>query len=126
MTFFVFLAFFAPFSHKVHIETAKVRCLDCHKVPEKFGDEVAYPAVAKCALCHPKIDRETKIPSARTVKLPDFVYFDHRFHDMNGVKCEDCHGAQVESKTTTKMIFCQGCHAEMKAARGCNTCHELR
>ena len=125
MNILLFLALFTPFSHKPHVTTAKLVCTYCHTAPAKFGAEVGYPAVAKCALCHPQISRDTKIPAARIYKLADFVYFDHRFHLMNNVKCEDCHGAEAENNPT-KMSFCQPCHVKTQAARGCNTCHETR
>ena len=119
------LAFAAPFSHTPHVTTAKLKCADCHTAPAKFGEEVAYPAVAKCALCHPQIDRTTKIPAGRIFKLKDFVYFDHRNHLMNAVACEDCHGAEA-SNDATKMSFCQPCHVKAKAPARCNTCHDTR
>ena len=121
----LWLALAAPFSHKPHVETAKLKCLDCHTAPAKFGDAVGYPAVAKCALCHPKIEKDRAIPSARVFKLADFVYFDHRFHLMNNVQCEDCHGADA-GRDSTKMSFCQPCHVKTKAASGCGTCHDAR
>jgi hypothetical protein len=120
------LLLFAAFPHKPHVETAKLVCLDCHTAPAKFGAEVGYPAVAKCALCHPAIARDTKIPAARTVKLKDFVYFDHRMHLVNNVKCEECHAGGGAAQDPTSMKFCQSCHIQRKAASGCGTCHDPR
>jgi hypothetical protein len=134
------------FSHKTHIQTAKMVCQYCHPSPAKFGAEMGYPAASKCMACHavlakdrPAIQKlaqlaESKdsIPWVRVYKLDDFVFFDHRFHLMNQVKCEDCHGAVAEQDViedklgTTKMIFCQGCHTKMRAASGCGTCHNAR
>jgi len=118
-------AFLAPFSHKPHVTTAKLKCADCHTAPAKFGDAVGYPTIAKCALCHPHIERDRPIPSARVYKLADFVYFDHRFHLTNGIQCEDCHGAEAD-RDSTKMSFCQPCHVKARAATGCTTCHDIR
>lgn len=123
MTPLLFVALFAPFPHKPHVTAAKLKCADCHTAPAKFGGEVGYPAVTKCALCHAAI--ATPIPSARLYKLASFVYFDHRFHLMNNVQCEDCHGAEA-GRDSTKMSFCQPCHVKTRAATGCNTCHEIR
>lgn len=122
----LFLALAADFSHTPHIPTAKLKCADCHTAPAKFGDSIGYPAVAKCALCHPQIAKDTKIPAKRTVKLADFVYFDHRFHLMNAIKCEDCHGEDAGRAEVVKMSFCQPCHIKTKAPARCNTCHETR
>jgi hypothetical protein len=117
----------ASFPHQPHLETAKLACLECHVAPAKFGAEVGYPTVAKCALCHPSIDRQTKIPAARTLKLADFVYFDHRMHLNNGVNCEDCHaGGGAANAAAVTMKFCQTCHVKMRAAAGCGTCHDAR
>jgi hypothetical protein len=119
------LLFAAPFVHKPHIEVAKLVCLDCHVAPAKFGAEVGYPTVAKCALCHGQREKDRVIPSGRAFKLADFVYFDHRMHLKNDVKCEDCHGADA-GHDSTKMSFCQPCHVKTRAASGCGTCHEIR
>ncbi len=135
-----------PFSHKTHVGMAKLACADCHPGPTKFGDAVGFPAASKCMTCHvliakdkPSVQKLTMlaksdqpIPWARVYKLPDFVFFDHRYHLMNEAKCEDCHGAVAEKEVTsneigsTKMTFCQGCHFKMRAAAGCSTCHNQR
>jgi hypothetical protein len=122
----LYLLLTADFSHQPHLTTAKLKCLDCHTAPAKFGDRVAHPAVAKCALCHPKIDKNMQIPSKITVKLADYVYFDHRFHLMNAIKCEDCHGEDAGRAEVVKMSFCQPCHIKTKAPARCNTCHDTR
>jgi hypothetical protein len=119
------VAFLVPFSHKPHVTTAKLKCSDCHTAPVKFGDPVGYPKIAKCALCHPQIEKDRAIPSGRIYKLADFVFFDHRFHLNKEVRCEDCHGAEA-ANDSTKMTFCQPCHVKTRAATGCNTCHEIR
>jgi len=132
-----------PFSHKTHTSVGKLVCADCHPNPAKFGAAMGFPAASKCMLCHVAIAKEkpaiVKLAAAaksnepiaweRIYKLPDFVFFDHRYHLMNGAKCADCHGAVAEQDVvtdelqSTKMVFCQGCHFKMNAARGCNTCH---
>lgn len=122
----LFLALVADFSHRPHVDTARLKCLDCHIAPTKFGDPVGYPTIAKCALCHPKIDKNTSIGAKKSLKLADFVFFDHRFHLMNAVKCEDCHGEQANRTEAVKMSFCQPCHVKNRAPARCNTCHEIR
>lgn len=116
----------APFSHKPHLETAKLVCTDCHTAPAKFGDEVAFPNVSKCAACHGNRENDRVIPSARTIKVASFVYFDHRMHLKNDVKCEECHAGGGAAQNPTTMKFCQSCHIKMRAASGCGTCHDPR
>ena len=135
-----------PFSHKVHTETAKLVCKDCHTTPEKFGGTMGFPPASKCMACHVLIAKDQPpirklaeyaaakqaIPWVRVYKLEEFVFFDHRYHLMNEAKCEDCHGAvgvqEVVTNTlgATKMVFCQSCHVKTHAAGGCNTCHNTR
>lgn len=135
-----------PFSHKTHTDAAKLSCQDCHASPAKFGADMGFPPTARCMACHVLIAKDKPaiqklaeyaaskqaVPWTRVVKLDDFVFFDHRFHLMNGVKCEDCHGPIAERDVTgdelkaTKMSSCQGCHTRMKAAGGCTVCHNAR
>jgi hypothetical protein len=120
------LLLFAAFPHAPHVEKAKLVCLDCHTAPVKFGAEVAYPAVAKCASCHGDRENARVIPETRQIKLKDFVFFDHRMHLKNDVNCEECHAGGGAAQNPTTMKFCQTCHTKMRAASGCNTCHDPR
>jgi hypothetical protein len=135
-----------PFSHKVHTATAKLVCQDCHTAPAKFGAEMGFPPASKCMACHILIAKEkpairklaelaaskAPIPWVRVYRLADFVFFDHRFHLMNQAKCEDCHGPVsgqeviTDDLGATKMVFCQACHAKMRASSGCGACHNIR
>jgi hypothetical protein len=135
-----------PFSHKTHAGAAKLACQDCHPNPAKFGAEMGFPAASRCMACHVLIAKDAPairklaeyaaskqpVPWVRVCELAKFVFFDHRFHLMNGAKCEDCHGPVSERDVTadelsaTKMSFCQGCHTRMKAAGGCTVCHNAR
>lgn len=135
-----------PFSHKLHVEGVKLDCADCHLYPEKFGDTVGIPDAPKCLECHGSSVRETPtrgtlnafankkqpIPWVRVFTLRDFVFFDHRYHLLNGAQCEDCHGpigtedVVSDRLSATKMAFCQPCHAKNAAKTGCNTCHDTR
>lgn len=135
-----------PFSHKVHTAIAKLVCVDCHPAPEKFGAQMGFPPASKCMACHILIAKDKPairklaqfaaakqtIPWVRVYRLADFVFFDHRFHLMNDVKCEDCHGdvasqdAIADHLGATKMVFCQSCHVKMQANTGCTACHNTR
>jgi len=134
------------FSHKTHIGVVKLVCADCHVEPAKFGDPVGIPDAATCLDCHAYSTEQTPtltqlnafaankqpIPWVRVFRLKDFVFFDHRYHLMNGAQCEDCHGPigteEVVSDRlkTTSMAFCQPCHVKTRALTGCNTCHDPR
>jgi hypothetical protein len=135
-----------PFSHKTHIDTAKMACADCHTPPAKFGASMGFPPASKCMVCHVLIAKDKPavqklaqlaaskdpIPWVRVYRLDDFVFFDHRYHLMNQAKCEDCHGAVagqdvvVDQLNATKMAFCQTCHVKTHASGGCGTCHNIR
>lgn len=135
-----------PFSHKTHAETAKLKCEECHPSPVKFGAQMGFPPTSKCMSCHiliakdkPSIQKlaaaakaNQPIPWTRVFVLADFAFFDHRFHLLNGAKCEDCHGSVATRDEltdylhATKMTFCQACHVKTHAAAGCNTCHNYR
>jgi len=135
-----------PFSHKTHVGAVKLTCTDCHVEPAKFGDAVSIPDAPRCLDCHAYSTQQTStlgqlsafaekkqpVPWARVFRLKAFVFFDHRYHLMNGVQCEDCHGPigteEVVSDRlkTTSMAFCQPCHVKTRALTGCNTCHDPR
>jgi len=132
-----------PFSHKLHIGEVKLTCTDCHTYPAKFGDSIGTPGAPKCLECHAFSTRQTTtlanlngyVAKNQTVPifaLRDFVFFDHRYHLMNGATCEGCHGdvgsqdVLADTLGTTKMTFCQPCHVKSGAKAGCNTCHDPR
>jgi len=135
-----------PFSHKTHMDIAKLVCADCHPNPAKFGAQMGFPAASKCMPYPVAIANEKPaiaklaalaksadpIPWERIYKLPDFVFFDHRYHLINEAACADCHGAiatqdaVVDEANATKMIFCQACHFKRKANGGCTACHNHR
>ena len=97
------------------------KCMACHVLIAK--DKPAIHKLAEFAAS------KQPVPWERVNQLAGFVFFDHRFHLMNGVKCEDCHGPVAQRDVTvdelkaTKMSFCQTCHTRTKAANGCSTCH---
>ena len=96
------------FSHKVHAETAGMKCEDCHA----FRDDGTYagiPTLDKCAGCHTAAMGTTAAEKdfieryvtpqrepewASYARQPENVYFSHVTHVKLGqVKCESCHGA---------------------------------
>src|SRR6185312_15578571 len=135
-----------PFSHKIHVGGVKLICADCHTQPAIFGDPVSIPDAAGCLECHaysvlltPTLkqlnaynEKKQPIPWVRIFRLKQFVFFDHRFHVMNGAQCEQCHGpigtedVVSDQLKTTSMGFCQACHVKTRALTGCNTCHDPR
>jgi hypothetical protein len=134
------------FSHRLHTEDVKMACADCHVSPEKFGDAVGIPDAPRCLECHAysakqtptlgalnaSVEKKQPIPWNRVFKLRDFVFFDHRYHLLNGVPCETCHGPIATEDVvsdrlkTTSMNFCQPCHVRNGAKSGCTTCHDPR
>jgi Cytochrome c7 and related cytochrome c len=107
------------------------------------GEEIAYPAEAKCMKCHTAIkaaspaiqklaayDKDHQpVPWVQVYSLPDFVFFSHRTHIEKGkVRCETCHGPVAEREVITRerdisMKVCVDCHIEQHARVACNTCH---
>ncbi len=129
------------FNHKLHIQTAKLACNDCHE-PRGNGSAVAMPQPAKCMLCHaaiatdkPDIKRlaeaaknEEPIAWVRVYRVPSFVTFSHKTHTSAGNTCEECHGPVAERtaialEKNISMGGCIACHQAKAAPVGCDTCH---
>lgn len=127
------------FNHKLHIETAKMTCNNCHE-PRGDGSTLALPQAAKCMSCHtsvatdkPEIKRlaeaaknEDPILWVRIYRVPSFVTFSHKTH--SGSTCEECHGPVAErtaiaQEKDTNMGSCIACHAAKGARTTCDTCH---
>lgn len=73
---------------------------------------------------------ETKIPSVRVYRLPDYVFFSHTRHFAAKVDCARCHGAVERREALTvevdhSMKGCVDCHKETNATIVCTACHEL-
>lgn len=130
-----------PFNHKLHIQTAKMACTDCHE-SRGNGSIVAIPQPPKCMLCHvaiatdkPDIQRlaaaaknEETIPWVRVYRVPSFVTFSHKTHTAAGNTCEECHGPVAERtaialEKPTSMGNCVACHQAKQAPVTCDTCH---
>jgi Zn ribbon nucleic-acid-binding protein len=134
-----------PFSHKLHVAQG-LKCQGCHVNPDtgqNAGEEMTFPATAKCMACHEDTAAEkdaikalTKfhqskeaVPWVRVYQLPDFVWFSHRTHLEAGAKCDRCHGAVAEREALWRekpltMESCMNCHRETNASNACNYCHE--
>ena len=129
------------FNHKLHIQTAKLECNDCH-APRGDGSNLTMPQPPKCMLCHasvatdkPDIQRlaaaaknEDTIAWVRVYSVPSFVTFSHKTHTDAGSKCEECHGPVAERtaialEKPTSMASCIACHQAKQAPTGCGTCH---
>ncbi len=130
-----------PFNHKLHIQTAKMSCNDCHE-PRGNGSSLAMPQPAKCMLCHaaiatdkPDIKRladaaknEETIAWVRVYRVPSFVTFSHKTHTSSGNTCEECHGPVAERVAIAHekdmgMGGCVACHQAKSAPVACDTCH---
>jgi len=130
-----------PFSHKLHAGTRKIPCLYCHANAER-SRHATVPSTNICMNCHsvvrtdrPAIQMVTSlyqanqpIPWVRIHRLPDYVYFSHRWHIARGIACQTCHG-QVQTMDVVrqvaplKMGWCIQCHRQNGASQECNTCH---
>jgi hypothetical protein len=129
------------FSHLMHAGTRKIPCLYCHPAAER-SRHATVPSVNVCMNCHlvartdrPDIQKITAlynadqpIPWVRVHRLPDYVYFSHRWHVAKGITCQQCHGtveAMVETRqvASLKMGWCIQCHRQNQASQECNICH---
>jgi hypothetical protein len=129
------------FSHKLHAGTRKIPCLYCHANAER-ARYATVPAMNVCMNCHnvarterPAIQQITALYNAnkpvewvRVHRVPDYVYFSHRWHVAKGIACQTCHGQVqnmdvIQQQTTLKMGFCISCHRQNNASQECNTCH---
>ena len=117
-----------PFSHAIHAGQLGVDCRYCHNAVEKswFSN---IPASSTCMNCHSQVlkddprlalVRESARPASRfrgfrSIKLPDFVYFNHSVHVNRGISCVECHGQinkmdEVYQPSRSSMTFCLECH----------------
>jgi cytochrome c7-like protein len=130
-----------PFSHLIHAGTNKIPCLYCHSNAER-SRHATVPAMQVCMNCHTVVRTERPTIQALTAayqqnlpvqwvrvhRVPDYVYFSHRWHVAKGITCQTCHG-QVQTMDVVrqvaplKMGWCISCHRKNKASQECNTCH---
>ena len=119
-----------PFSHEHHVARAGIDCRYCHTSVEK-ARFAGIPPTETCMTCHSQIwtNAEMLAPVRRSLaedkplhwnrvnNLPDYVYFDHSVHVMNGVGCSTCHGnvAQMplmRQAAPLTMSWCLDCHRD--------------
>jgi hypothetical protein len=132
------------FDHRHHVRDDGIDCRYCHDGVER-SRSAGIPPTETCTGCHAQIWRtsallepvrqsfleDRPIPWKRVHRLPDFVYFDHSAHVLNGVACASCHGAvedmpRVRQVSDLSMKFCLDCHrAEGRRPQltNCTTCH---
>lgn len=129
------------FSHKMHAGLRKIPCLYCHSSAER-SRYATVPSVNVCMNCHtvartdrPDVQKITalynadkQIPWVRVHRLPDYVYFSHRWHIARGFPCQKCHGPvekmdEVRQVSSLKMGWCISCHRQNGASQECNVCH---
>ncbi len=130
-----------PFSHKIHIEKAKLECQYCHSGVAK-SPFATIPSVELCMGCHNFVRTET--PAIQLLKkhfdekrpvewepvnhLPEHAVFNHERHIKGGIGCQSCHGQVqkmdvVEKVSSLKMGFCVSCHRDKGASIDCGVCH---
>jgi hypothetical protein len=118
------------FSHRIHMERAKVKCVDCH-TGAVSGDRAGIASIKVCRACHASMSRSSGEPKwVRVYRVPDFVFFSHKEHAKPGIGCESCHGPVgtrdvLMKEVSTNMNSCMSCHRERKAPAGCALCHQL-
>jgi hypothetical protein len=133
------------FDHKIHTETAALKCVDCHRFVEKNAS-AEIPKQEVCQTCHgadpisqsPEekklleyIAEGKEVPWRQIYKVPPHVYFSHRRHVVRGkLECSVCHGdmsaavVPVSSQAVTiSMKNCMNCHREKKITIDCLACH---
>lgn len=131
-----------PFSHKLHAGAPRnIPCLYCHSSAER-SRHAGVPTMNVCMNCHtvvrtdrPAIQQltalwqaEKPVPWVRVHRLPDYVYFSHRWHVAKGIACQQCHGPvetmdEVRQVQSLKMGWCIQCHRQNNASQECNVCH---
>jgi Cytochrome c7 and related cytochrome c/Class III cytochrome C family len=130
-----------PFSHKKHV-ALNLKCQECHSNPEP-GEQITFPPVSKCMACHiaiakdkPSIQKlaefakaKKEVPWVQVYRVPDFVYWSHRTHLNEKLKCDQCHGDVAEQDVMTKVTYvttmggCVACHNKSEGSTGCESCH---
>jgi hypothetical protein len=119
-----------PFDHRHHVDDDLVDCLYCHSLADRSA-YAGVPGADLCMNCHGQIWNQSPVLEpvresyfrgipivwARVYALPDFVYFDHSAHVLNGVGCETCHGrldqqARVTQVRALSMGWCIECHRD--------------
>ena len=133
------------YSHKTHVGTAGIACVDCHQSVES-GIRATIPPLETCKGCHSdtpltESPEEKKllnylanggeIPWNKVYQVPDHVYFSHRRHvSRSKVSCQECHGDIASFVNAVSFQFlpvtmenCMKCHKERNVTNDCLSCH---
>ncbi len=124
------------FSHKLHAGESQIPCLYCHFAATR-SRHAGIPPLNVCMNCHGLLQKRTRdierlkeaVHQGRAIRwtkvhaLPDFVYFNHSQHVLNGVECRACHGPvesmeRVRQDAPLTMGWCIDCHRRRAAAAG--------
>jgi len=124
------------YSHRLHVRELGIDCRYCHANVER-SPVAMVPPTQTCMNCHqlvkmdsPKLalvreswESAKRIEWVRVHRLPDYAYFDHSVHVINGVGCADCHGRidlmdQVRQTQPLSMAWCLECHRDVRARQG--------
>lgn len=134
-----------PFSHRVHVGSAGMKCEQCHPMPDP-GDFAMLPPTSLCMSCHRTVKKDSayivklaaadaegrKIRWVPVYRIPDYVSFNHKQHvAVEGVTCETCHGPVAERDMLRRekdisMQACMECHRIKGASNDCLLCHDQR
>ncbi len=133
------------YSHKAHVQSAGIVCVDCHQSVET-GIRASIPPLETCKGCHSdnlltESPEEKKllhyladgaeVPWNKVYHVPDHVYFSHRRHVSGGkVVCQECHGDVASFVNAVSFQFlpvtmenCMKCHKERNVTNDCLACH---
>ncbi len=139
------------FSHAAHQDSA---CEDCHYyLPDgsysgapgiencrQCHEEPMTDSEQERILVEDYIQKDREIFWLVYGWQPDNVYFSHAPHQAAELECVQCHRDVTTdeeklpiyyenrwtgySKSTMKMVACEGCHAERGATNACQMCHK--
>ena len=129
------------YSHLTHAGHYRIPCLYCHYNAER-SRYATVPSMNVCMNCHNVVgttlpdvqtltalwNNGTTVQWTRIYRLPDYVYFSHRWHVAKGYTCQQCHGLvdslQVQTQIPNlKMGWCISCHRKDGGSTECSTCH---
>jgi hypothetical protein len=134
-----------PFSHRIHVGQAAIKCQDCHPIREP-GFQAGLPREAACMGCHATVKKDspaieklaalakakTAVPWKKIYSVPEYVWFSHEVHVKDaGLDCVTCHGPVAEREVLfkekpTNMFSCMACHSKRGANNGCDVCHNTQ
>lgn len=117
-----------PYSHQQHVGGLGLDCRYCHTAVEA-SNTAGIPPTETCMGCHAQVTPDSPALALvrksyeegqhlawnRVHSLPDYVYFNHAIHVMQGIGCESCHGRIDQMPVVAKahplqMSWCLDCH----------------